>query len=71
MHMYMIVTADEYELPLAVCDSANEVAQLLGRVRGDVYSAITRKHVSQDTFNGYRYKIIRIKMDEENENDHS
>lgn len=71
MHMYMIVTADEYELPLAVCDSANEVAQILGRERGDVYSAITRKQVSQDTFNGFRYKIIRIKMDEENENDHS
>lgn len=67
MKVYMIVTADEYELPLAVLDTADQVARLLGKQRGDVYSAITRKTVSLDKFNGYTYRIIKVEIDNEEE----
>ena len=69
MKVYMLVTADKYELPLAVCYSAAEVAELLGRVRGDIYSTISRKLVSQDTFCGYRYRIITVEFNEEDDED--
>lgn len=64
MTLYMLVTADKYELPLAVRDSAGEIADLLGRPRSDIYSAITRKAVSQDTYNGFRYKIVTVNVDD-------
>lgn len=67
MKVYMIVTADEYELPLAVLDTADQVARLLGRQRGDVYSAITRKTVSLDKFNGYTYRIVKVEIDDKEE----
>lgn len=61
----MLVTADKYELPLAVRDSAGEIADLLGRQRGEIFSAISRKAVSQNTYNGFGYKIISIEIDME------
>lgn len=63
----MLVTADKYELPLAVLDTADQVARLLGRTRGDVYSAITRKTVSLDTFNGYTYRIVKVEIEDDEE----
>lgn len=65
MRLYLLVTADKYELPLAVCDSTGEVAEILGRSRGDILSTISRKSVSQDTFNGHRYRIIKVEIDDE------
>ena len=65
MKLYMIVTADAHELPLAVCDNVGEVADLIGGLKYDVYKSISRQSVSHKTFNGYRYKIIKIEVDEE------
>lgn len=65
MKLYMIVTADAHELPLAVCDNVGEVADLIGRLKYDMYKSISNGSVSQKTFNGYRYKIIKIEVDEE------
>ena len=67
MKVYMIVTADEYELPLAVRDTVGEIADLLGRFVGDVRVIMSRKNVSLTTFNGYRYKVIGVDIDEEDE----
>jgi hypothetical protein len=63
----MIVTADEYELPLAVRDTVVEIASLLGKFVGDVRSMISRKTVSLTTYNGYRYKIVKVDIDEEDD----
>lgn len=67
MRVYMIVTADEYELPLAVRDTVVEIASLLGKFVGDVRSMISRKTVSLTTYNGYRYKIVKVDIDEEDD----
>lgn len=67
MRVYMIVTADKYELPLAVRDSVGEIADLLGRHRGEIQTMITRKYVSQGKYNGFRYRVIRVNIDEEDD----
>ena len=67
MKVYMIVTADEYELPLAVRDTVGEIADLLGRFVGDVRVIISRKNVSSTTYNGHRYKVVGVDIDEEDE----
>lgn len=70
MRVYMLVTADEYELPLAVRDTAVEIAELLGWQTNEVFQAVRRKSVSQEKYNGFRYKIIKIKVDDEEDENH-
>lgn len=67
MRVYMLVTADKYELPLAVRDTVGEIADLLGRLKYDVYASISKKQVSQEKYNGFHYKIIKVDIDEEDE----
>ena len=67
MKLYMIISADKYELPLAVRDTAVDIAKLLGRQPNEIYVAITKKSVSQDTYNGYRYRIIKVMTNVEDE----
>ena len=40
--LYMAVTADKYELPIAVADSAAELARMLGRAVDTVYGGCNR-----------------------------
>lgn len=42
--LYMRVTADEFELPIAVAGSPKELAQMLGKTRNAVNSAICHKN---------------------------
>lgn len=65
MTLYMVITADEYELPLAVSTKAQEIADLLGRTKYEVFSAVSRKQVSQQRYSGHRYRIIKIEVGEE------
>ena len=44
MKIYMAVTADEYELPVAVADSPAEMGRMCGMTTGSVLSAITKKN---------------------------
>ena len=65
MTLYMVITADEYELPLAVSTKAQEIADLLGRSKADIFSAISRNRQSMYTHNGHKYRIIKIEAEEE------
>lgn len=60
MNIYMAVTADQYELPLLVCDSSAELARKLGRGVSSIRALISRKS------NGERmgYKVIVVSVDE-------
>ena len=40
MTLFLMVTDDEYELPLAVADSAAELARITGKRENTIYSAI-------------------------------
>ena len=69
MRLFAIVTADEYELPLAVRDTLGEIADLIGRSKHDIPHTIRHNQVSQQPYNGHKYKIIRIDIDDtEDEN---
>ena len=43
MTLYMKVTKDKYELPVAVADSKAELADMLGVGRTSVYRALKRR----------------------------
>lgn len=40
--LYMAVTADKYELPIAVADTAKELSQMIGRSMDVIYTGINR-----------------------------
>ena len=63
----MLVTADELELPLAVRDSVREIAELIDRLPWDVCSMISRKTVSLETYNGYKFKIVKVDIADEDD----
>ncbi len=44
MRLYMYVTKDKYELPIAVADSKKELAQMLERSVNSVQSCFSKKH---------------------------
>lgn len=49
-NLYIACTNDEYELPIAVADTATELAQMVGVTRGSLYSMMTHKI-------GHYYKV--------------
>ena len=42
--LYMKVTKDRFELPLAVAESAEELAEMVGNTKGTIQSCISHKH---------------------------
>ena len=42
MIVWMKVTHDEYELPVAIADSCKELAEKLGKTANNISSSITR-----------------------------
>lgn len=43
MIVYMKVTRDEYELPLAIADTAGELAKMTGATEGAIWSSISHQ----------------------------
>lgn len=41
--LYLLVTSDKYELPLAVADSAEELARMAGVTVGTVTASLSRR----------------------------
>ena len=58
--LYMQVTHDKYELPLAVADSIAELARLRGVSDNSIYSAMSNARK-------YGYNSIYVKVDLEGE----
>lgn len=50
INIYVACTHDEYELPVAVADTAAELARMVGITRDSLYTMLTRKE-------GHYYKI--------------
>ena len=61
MKLYMKVTNDEYELPLAVADTQEELAKLLGVSRTAVTKALTnqKNHIYATS----SYKEVEVEDD--------
>lgn len=57
-YLYMEVTSDRLELPVAVAESVEELARLRGVTRSNIYKIIkNREH-------GLQGKYIKVRMDE-------
>lgn len=61
MTLYMKVTKDKYELPLAVAETKAELARILGLSRGNVRSAFSyAKKCKHPT-----YVVVEVEDDED------
>lgn len=58
-NLYMMVTDDELELPLVVADSAQELADIIGRNVNTIYSGIS--HEQHGRVKRSIYKKVEIK----------
>lgn len=56
--MYMAVTPDRYELPLAIADTARELGKLVGVSANLIHSSIAKKQ------SGKNRKMRFVKVDE-------
>ena len=64
MTLYMVVTADKYELPMVVEESAEMFAQKLGRSKEGIFQEISRnksgKRICTGTVRGYRITKVSV-----------
>lgn len=56
--MYMAVTADKYELPIAFADKAKELGKLMNVSEAAVYSSITKGKSGRNR--GYKFVKVDI-----------
>lgn len=64
MTIYMMVTDDRFELPLAVADTPKELAEMIGKNVNAIYKAIGRRRCGETKRS--IYQKVEIK---ENENE--
>lgn len=62
MTVYMEVTLDEYELPVAIADSVIELAKMRNTTANTIKS--TMSHVKNGTSNVKRSKYVKVHIDE-------
>ena len=67
MRIWMAVSADQYELPLAIGDTAEELARALGVTRFAVYQTRRREDIGQ-RLNKYAVRVVTCDREAEGEN---
>lgn len=60
MTIYLVVTADKFELPVLCAEDVGEIVEHFGGTRGSVHSAISRNAKFR-----YKYRIRRVEIDDE------
>lgn len=61
MHLYLYVSADKYELPMAVASSAKELAEMIGVQPDAVYRGVWAYAARGKS----RYRVVKIPYDPE------
>lgn len=61
MKVYMKVTRDEYELPLAIADTPAELAEMTGASKNTIFSNIA--HQKDGTIRNGSFKAVEIDED--------
>ena len=64
MHVYMKITTDRYELPVAVADTGEELAKMCGVSINNVYNTIRSARI-----HGYKCQYVRVEVEVEVEDD--
>lgn len=62
--MFIAVSANKYELPLAYADTISELAKMLGREYEWARAMCKRGSISRDEIWGEHIKIIKVEEDE-------
>lgn len=65
--VWMKVTHDKYELPVAVADSSRELAQICGVKLSSIYSIMSHAKNNYRNYDWSPYRKIRLEEDEEDE----
>ena len=60
MFIYMKITKDRYELPVAVADTGEELADICGVSRNNVYNTIRRAKLY-----GHRCQYVKVEVEDE------
>lgn len=60
MYLWMLVSMDKYELPLAVADSASQLARMVGANRNTIFTSIYQARTK-----GYRSKYVKVEIEED------
>lgn len=60
-HLWMAVTPDELELPMAVADTARELTAVLG-LKGNIVLKLHSMTNKGQIKSHYKYKIVKIKV---------
>lgn len=60
-YLWMAVTPDEYELPIAVADSGMELNRMLG-LKGNVVHKLLCWTKQGKIKKHYKYKIVKVKI---------
>lgn len=63
MYVYMMVTLDKYQLPLAVADSATELAQIVGANVSTIRTSAS--HIKSGKIKNSRFYRVEIEDDDE------
>lgn len=65
MTVWMMVTADKYELPLAVAESCGELADILGVTRSAISHALEWSGYRKSIGRNVNRKYVKVKVEEE------
>lgn len=60
-YVYMKITTDRYELPLAVAETGAELARICGTSENNVYNTIRKAKLY-----GHRCQYVRVEVEGEN-----
>lgn len=60
--LWMAITLDRYELPIAVADTAEQLAALVGCTKNCIYSS-----VSHSKTKGHKSRYIKVMIEEDSE----
>ncbi|SCW67946.1 hypothetical protein SAMN05660484_02478 [Eubacterium ruminantium] len=61
MTIWMYVTLDEYELPVAVADTAAELAKMIGCTANNIYSAYTHYKKGRHK----RSRVVKVEVEDD------
>lgn len=62
MKMYMAVTPDKYELPLAPPDTAKNLAELFGTTPNNIWAQISHRNTRRDQKRGNYHNSIGVRF---------
>lgn len=60
MKLFMVVTADEFELPVMVTDKATKVAEMFDTTTATIYLTIINRYTRERN-----YRIVEVFIDED------